>query len=94
MVRYYREAHDLQRKMKNQELWIQGAYVYDAILCTAPVLHPFAKRGVKAVPYLTEPYPIDKEEADQRQIEAERKEQQKIRDRLMSFAAVHNAKKR
>ena len=58
LVKYYREAWKLKREMRNQDLWLQGAYIYEAILDASPVLHAFAKKGTKAIPYRDSPYEI------------------------------------
>jgi hypothetical protein len=54
----YRKAFELQREQTNQNLWLQGAYVYEAISRVAPLLHPFAKRP-KAEPYLVDVFSGD-----------------------------------
>lgn len=73
----YREAHD--RRIHEEE-WArhrQGAYIYHALLCVAPVLRAFAKGEVKPGEYPSEPWPLTKEEAEERErireIEAYRK---------------------
>ncbi len=71
LVKFYRKANELQKKRKNEELWLQGLYVYQAIISTAPMLHAFAKPGTKANPYLDKPIPLTETEAKQRE-EAER----------------------
>lgn len=58
LAKYYREAWNLKRDVRNQELWLQGAYIYEAILDAAPVLHPFAKKGTKATPYRDHPFEL------------------------------------
>lgn len=62
LVKYYREANEIQTRRRNQDLWLQGMYIYDAILCASPVLHSFAKRGTKPNPYPTKPYLITEKE--------------------------------
>ena len=52
-------------------IWLQGLYVYQAIINAAPVLHAFAKPGTKPIPYLDKPIPLTEQEAKQRE-EAER----------------------
>lgn len=71
LVKAYRKANELQKKRKNEELWLQGLYVYQAIINAAPVLHAFAKPGTKPIPYLDKPIPLTEQEAKQRE-EAER----------------------
>lgn len=58
LVKFYREAWQLKQQVRNQDLWLQGAYIYEAILDAAPVLHPFAKKGTKPVPYREQPYEL------------------------------------
>lgn len=64
LVRAYREAEKLRQKRVDAEAWLQGAYVYDAIGRLVPILHPFAKKKAKPLPYLEKPY-LAKEEARQ-----------------------------
>lgn len=54
----YRKAFELKQEYDNFQLWLQGRYVYDAIGMISPILHPFAKKGTKPVPYPDKPYPI------------------------------------
>lgn len=70
LVTYYRKAWKLKRDMRNQDLWLQGAYIYEALLDVVPVMHAFAKKGAKPVPYRDKPYelydrPKDKKNAEQ-----------------------------
>ena len=54
----YRKAYELKQEIKDYELWKQGMYVYEAILDASPILHAFAKRGTKPIPYTDHPYPL------------------------------------
>lgn len=58
LARYSREAWRLGREVRNQELWLQGAYFYEAMLDAAPMLHAFAKKGTKPTPYRDAPFEI------------------------------------
>lgn len=71
LAKYYRQADELKVERKNQELWLQGLYVYEAICDVAPILHAMAKKGTKARPYPEQPYAITER---QRSREAEEKE--------------------
>ena len=59
----YRQARKLKREMKNEELWLQGAYVYHAVSRIAPLLIPFNEHP-KAEPYLDKPFPLSDEETE------------------------------
>lgn len=72
LVKYYREAEVLRTEKRNQEMWLQGLYVYDAVSRLVPVLHAFAKKGTKAKAYPDKPYPVTKPE-----IEAAKKDKEK-----------------
>ena len=58
LVVAYRKAFEMKQEADNQRLWLQGAYIYDAISRLVPIMHPFAKKGTKAEPYLDKPYPL------------------------------------
>ena len=70
LVKAYREAHEFQREIENQRLWLQGLYNYRAF---AAVMENFAygmngKKGSKPQGYLDNPIAIT---------EAERKAEKK-----------------
>ena len=83
LTKDYRKADELTRKRKNQELWLQGMYIYNAVCCAAPLMQAFAKKGTKAYPYPDEPYPMtakeiaDKKARDERRAIAENIEKMK-----------------
>ena len=67
LVIAYREAYKDKRKQLNEDMWLQGLYVYQAVSRVAPLLAPFAKQP-KAEPYLDKPIPMfekEKEESEQ-----------------------------
>ena len=75
LAKYYRQAEEIKQKRKNQELWLQGLYFYEALCDVAPILHAFAKKGTKPAPYPDHPYSLTTKDR-----EAERKLQEE-RDR-------------
>lgn len=79
LIYYYIEAEEIRQRKRNNELWLQGAYIYQAIGSLTPVLNPFSKDH-KARPYLKEPIPITQKDIDEQE---ERKVQQ-MKDYLMS----------
>lgn len=58
LVKYYRKADEIRKERRNEELWLQGMYVYEAICDVSPILHAFAKKGTKPQPYSEKPYAI------------------------------------
>ena len=74
----YRKAFEMKQEADNERLWLQGAYIYDAISRLVPIMHPFAKKGTKAVPYLEKPYPLNDSNNENR-LEDEKIEQGKAK---------------
>ena len=61
LVIAYRKAYELKRKKDNEDMWLQGAYVYHAICRAAPLLIPFNKHP-KPEEYLDKPFPMFSED--------------------------------
>ena len=92
LTKYYRMAEELKIERRNQELWLQGLYVYEAICDIAPILQMGAKRGTKAQPYPDRPYAITEK---QRKREAEEREKQnalKAKRFMEALMLSHNSK--
>lgn len=70
---HYRKAEAIKRSKVNHELWVQGRYFFDAIICAfnADVNQQY-ETG-----YLDEPYPITKEEVEDRQRRLEKAQYEK-----------------
>lgn len=83
MTRYYRKAHDTKRREKNFFAWLQGLYVYQAVLDASPALNPFGNGEV--FPYRDEPIPL---EYDEKVEQEERKNQSKMENGLSYFTAL------
>lgn len=67
LTEYYRAAHELRQTRKNEELWLQGLYIYEALCDASPLLHAFAKRGTRPALYPNEPYPRNRKEIEMRE---------------------------
>ena len=72
LVKYYRQADELRIERRNQELWLQGLYVYEAMCDVAPIMHAMAKKGTKARPYPEQPYAITEKQRKRENEEKER----------------------
>lgn len=57
LVIAYRKAFELKRNEQNQNLWLLGAYVYQAIARVSPLFNPFSKHP-KPESYLDKPFPV------------------------------------
>ena len=63
LINSYIKAEEIRQVKKNNELWLQGLYVYIAICDLVPVLNPFSKDH-KAKNYLDKPIPITQREQE------------------------------
>lgn len=75
IANYYLKAYTIKKDQINEQLWLQGMYVFEAILCASPVLHAFSKKGTKPLPYADKPFLLDKivpREKTQEEIERDR----------------------
>lgn len=70
LVKYYRQADEMAKERRNEELWLQGMYIYEALCDVSPVLNSFAKKGTKPRKYSAQPYPIT--EKQQRKIQEDK----------------------
>lgn len=69
IAKYYREAHLLKRKMRNEEMWIQGMYNYQGIV--AVIATAFGKHREE---YVKKPFNIfPKTEIEKKEDEREKK---------------------
>ena len=82
----YRDKFDLERKLENQKLWYQGAYIYAALCQVAPL---YSLKPQKPEPYLTEPFPLSDKE--QREMD-ERKRGEEIAEYMNTYMANLNKK--
>lgn len=92
LVKYYRKAEEIRNDRRNQELWLQGMYVYEAICDVAPVLHAFAKKGTKPTPYPSKPYPLNEKQSQRDEEEKQRKLAEKGKKFMEAMAASINKK--
>ena len=77
LVKSYRKAEELRKERVNQEMWLQGMYIYDAISRLSPILRAFAKKGTKAQPYVEEAYPINKKTVEEAELKKEKAKSEK-----------------
>ena len=72
----YRRAYRLKREVDNENFWLQGLYMYDAV--AVALQNAFSKRGAKKEKYLERPidiFPLTEAEKKLRE-EEERKKMQ------------------
>lgn len=92
LVKYYRKAEELRNEKRNQELWLQGMYVYEAICDVSPILQAFAKKGTKPIPYSTKPYPLTDKQSKRDEEEKQRRLTEKGKKFMEAMATSINKK--
>ena len=58
LVKTYRKAYEYKKQEWNVQAYLNGMYVYDALIRVAPIFHAFAKRGTKPMEYRDKPIEI------------------------------------
>lgn len=91
--RIFREAHELKLKQANFNLWLQGAYVYDAILACAPILRPLSK-AKEPMPYRKRPIPLNDAEIREEKEREEREKFEQMRETMKARMAQINAQRK
>ena len=86
MVKAYRKSYELQEKRRNQELWLQGMYFYEALCDASPLFRFSMKKGtIKPEPYVKEPYPISEAEVRERKEREARKKEERLKAEFAAF---------
>lgn len=88
LVKSYRKADEIRKRRMNEELWLNGAYMVDAL--TATVGNMFSKEKYS---YPVEPKPITKAEVEERQAREEKARMERIKARFTARALTLNAQK-
>lgn len=92
LAKYYREADAIKLERRNQELWLQGMYIYEAICDASPILHSFAKKGTKPHPYTDKPYPLTNKQRKQNVVNKEKEVAEKGKRLMEAFMKLNNSK--
>ena len=83
LVKYYRKAEEMRTERRNQEFWLQGMYIYEALCDVSPLLQAFAKKGTKAHPYADRPYSITGDERKEEQKLKEQRDREKAKQYML-----------
>ena len=92
LVKYYRKAEEIRNEKRNQELWLQGMYIYEALCDVSPILHAFAKKGTKPTPYSEKPYALNAKQVERDEEEKQRKAIEKGKKIMEARMAAINKK--
>lgn len=95
-LKYYVRKHELELEQKNQELYLSGAYSFEAFISALANLH-FDGKHHKPVSYIEKPFDIFKkktEESKEKTEEEQYEENMKIVKQLKDWTESYMAKKR
>lgn len=93
LAKAYREAYRLREERMNQQLWLQGMYIYDALCDASPIFNPFAKQGTKPHPYPTQPYTIHPPTKKEEKVK-EKEQMEKVKRMMDAYASRINKRKK
>lgn len=88
LVVFYRKADELRRKRANEDMWMQGLYIYEALCDTSPLFRDLIKGKVKAHPYCSEPKPITKLELKEKAERDAKESARRIKQQIQQV--MHN----
>ena len=89
--RMYRKAYRQILLDQNRNAWLQGMYIYEALLAVGRYTKAFSK--AKPAPYREEPYDLFEEERKQKEEQKQKERYFRMRDKLASFAKAYNEKR-
>ena len=87
MTKAFREADAIRRRRKNEELWLEGVYMAEAL--SATVGNMFSKGNKYQYP--SEPIPITAEEQKERRERAEKAKMERMKAAFTAKALKMNA---
>lgn len=87
LCKAYRRADEIRKKRMNEELWLNGIYMAEALAST--VGNMFSKQKYK---YPAEPKPITMDEIEERNERERRAKMEKIKTAFTAKALAVNAK--
>ena len=92
-VKKYRKMYEYKREERNHEMWLQGLYIYEALLDVSPMFHDFIKKP-KPLPYPDKPYALSREEHEEREKSKEQTKMEGFLAKTKAWAKRVNDKKK
>lgn len=87
IAKYYLKAYKIQEERTEWMLWKLGVYGYEALCDVSPVLHAFAKKGTKPLPFADKPLFIDNSVMETAKEKQEKEEKEAKNERLKAEVA-------
>ena len=90
MVKYYAKAYGTDKERRNEGYWLQGLYIYKALLNIWPAMRFGSKEKVKD--YIEKPIPITEETLEENKLSKEKAQFERNRAFMTRFASSYNKK--
>lgn len=90
LVKYYRKAAQIRQDLEDQNAWLQGAYIYEALVDAAPLFRDFVKKGTKPTPYRTTPFGMFETKGKTRKKVVQDRQDEKAKAFMQAFAVATN----
>jgi len=84
LTKKYRKVYEYKKAERNQELWMQGLYIYEALLDVSPMFRDFVKKP-HPLPYPDRPYATTKEEEEERAKSKEQAEMESLMEQVRAW---------
>lgn len=88
IVKFYLAAEKERLHRRNEEMWLQGFYIYQAIGAFAEILPAFPKKGAKIRPYLDEPVSLSEAEQQAKRERQEAERIERIKQKMLARTSV------
>lgn len=88
--KYYIKANEYEVRKKNEALWVQGRYFYDALCCAYPL---YSWSPQEPIEYLSTPYGVDKQTSEEYQRQREEKHYSNNKAKFLNMMNQINAER-
>lgn len=88
----YREAKRIRNSEQNAAAWLQGLYIYEALIDITPYLKAFSKGKPK--PYPLRPYDLTEQERKEREEREEQERYERVKERIAAFAKAQKERQK
>lgn len=92
LVKYFREVEKINLERKNKYAWLQGMYIYDALLRVSPAFKEFSKKRQSPLPYPDNAYDLWEEDVSRNKEEQEKKKYDKAKRYMETYMVRYNQK--
>ena len=91
IAKYYIEANKIKKRTDNEKLWLQGMYIYDAIICASPTLGWSPK---EPLPYPSTPYALDEDTEKEYNKIVDEKREKENKENFLKFMNAFNSQRK